>query len=176
MVFLMLNRKPLRLSHYDYRQNGAYFVTLCTHHQACLFGHVANGSIILNDVGRMIMHWYEELHYHYHPSVYNDACIIMPNHLHAIIVIDHDTVGADLCVGPMMKPYLPTIMQWFKTMTTNAYIVGVKHHNWPVFDKTLWQRGYYDHIIRDEADLTRIREYMMANPARWLLKEEGGGR
>jgi REP element-mobilizing transposase RayT len=58
-------------------------------------------------------------------------------------------------------------VQWFKTMTTNAYIHGVRESGWPPFDRRLWQRDYYEHIVRNEADLARIRNYIIANPARW---------
>jgi len=62
---------------------------------------------------------------------------------------------------------LHQIVQWFKTMTTNEYIRGVKTSGWSPFDGKLWQRNYYEHIIRDEADLTRIRNYIASNPLRW---------
>ena len=66
---------------------------------------------------------------------------------------------------------LPTVIQWFKTMTTNMYIRGVKYHNWPPFNKKLWQRNYYEHIIRNEDDLRMIREYIHFNPLGWAEDE-----
>jgi hypothetical protein len=110
----------------------------------------------------------------------------MPNHVHFIVV----NVGADLRVCPdcaggltgehdgdkgehMGSPLrvggssLPRIVQWFKTMTTNAYIDGVKSHGWSPFHKRLWQRNYYEHIVRSDADLAHIQQYIKSNPALW---------
>jgi REP element-mobilizing transposase RayT len=67
---------------------------------------------------------------------------------------------------------LPAIMQWFKTMTTNAYIKGVRQHGWTPFRGKLWQRSYYEHIVRDRRDLDRIRIYIQQNPARWYFDRE----
>ena len=105
----------------------------------------------------------------------------MPNHCHGIVVIP---VGADLRVGPGSKGArtthqgthagapLPTVIQWFKTMTTNDYIRGVKAVSWPSFNGRLWQRNYYEHIIRDEDSLNRIRQYIVDNSARWAFDRE----
>ena len=93
-------------------------------------------------------------------------------------------VGADLCVGPSKtgehigSPLpinaipLSRIMQWFKTMTTNAYIRGVKQYHWPPFAGKLWQRNYYEHIIRNEKDYERIFNYIVTNPVNWAEDEE----
>ena len=84
------------------------------------------------------------------------------------------SVGADPCVCPSENdddrhPIMPLhrVVQWFKTMTTNAYIRSVKQEQWPSFHQRLWQRNYYEHIIRDEKELTRIREYILENPMNW---------
>jgi len=74
--------------------------------------------------------------------------------------------------GPNNKKYnatIPKMVDWFKTMTTNGYIHGVKNHHWPRFDRKLWQKNYWDHIIRSEADLIRIRKYIINNPAKWEI-------
>jgi REP element-mobilizing transposase RayT len=87
--------------------------------------------------------------------------------------LSHLAVGADLRVGsgPVCAP-LPTILQWFKTMTTNEYIRGVKEFNWPRFDGKLWQRSYYDHVIHNDVNLLRIRQYIRDNPSSWEKDEE----
>ena len=99
----------------------------------------------------------------------------MPNHLHGVIKI----VGADPCVRPEPVEYsgapLPKIVQWFKTMTTNAYIRGVKKYGWPQFPGKLWQRSFYEHVIRNDDDLNSIREYIVSNPIRWALDRENPG-
>jgi putative transposase len=160
----------MRLTGYDYSQAGAYFMTVCTQHRECLFGNVIDGVMVLNEAGRMVIDWYFEIESKY-PVVYCDDYVVMPNHIHFVLF----NVGDDLRVVPQFlagehtgSP-LPTIIQWFKTMTTNAYIRGIKNQGWKPFNGKLWQRGYYDHIVRNEADLDRIREYIFNNPAQWAV-------
>ena len=94
-----------------------------------------------------------------------------------------DPVGADLCVcpddcrhgrtaGEHTGSPLHRVIQWFKTMTTNEYICGVKQHGWTPFPGKLWQRNYYEHIVRNENEMARIREYIMNNPAQWAADKE----
>ncbi len=108
--------------------------------------------------------------------------VVMPNHIHGIIVI----VGADLRVRPdrtdtdnegaHIGAPLPKIVQWFKTMTTNEYIIGVKQHGWPPFHSKLWQRNYYERIIRNDTELDRVRQYIHDNPLNWDTDEENLNR
>jgi len=150
----------------------------------------------LNDAARMIERWWFELNRKF-PTAETDEFVIMPNHFHGIVVI---SVGADLRVGPVSKGArtahqgahtgaplpdsrpanqathagvsLPTVIQWFKTMTTNEYIRGIKAASWPSFNGRLWQRNYYEHAIRDEDSLNRIRQYIVDNPVRWAFDRE----
>ncbi|MFH1691268.1 MAG: transposase [Candidatus Omnitrophota bacterium] len=184
----------MRLKYYDYAQQGAYFVTVCVNDRKCVFGDVLNDNMVLNDAGKMVDKWWRELSKKYN-VVLIDEHKIMPNHLHGIIVIvDQCNVGADLCVRPVNgnngyannnnmeivkgrtrrcapTPMIGTIVQWFKTMSTNEYIRNVKTNNWPPFIIRLWQRNYYEHVIRDESDLVRIREYIVNNPVHWERDE-----
>ena len=110
--------------------------------------------------------------------------MVMPNHFHGTVVIAGTNVGADLGVGPVQKGAqvgqqgahagapLPTVMQWFKTMTTNEYMRGVKTRGWALFQGKLWQRNYYEHVIRDDDSLNRIRQYILDNPVRWAFDRE----
>ncbi len=169
------HRRSIRLKDYDYTQAGAYFITVCTKDRACLFGEVVGSDMRLNDAGQMIEKWWLELN-HKFPTLKTDACMVMPNHVHGI-AITTETVGADLRVGPDMRGAhtgapLPTVAQWFKTMTTNEYIRGVKQFGWLPFCGHLWQRNYYEHIIRNEESLSRIRQYILDNPARWAFDRE----
>ncbi|MDD3926145.1 MAG: hypothetical protein PHT33_05760 [bacterium] len=163
---------------YDYSQAGAYFITICTQNRECLFGDVTDGRMVANDVGRMIERWWGKLSNKF-SFAKNDEYMVMPNHFHGIVII----VGADLCVCPdprcaQCEPGahtgapLPAIVQWFKTMTTNEYICCVKRHGWQPFAGRLWQRNYYEHIIRDDDELNRAREYITNNPAQWELDRE----
>ena len=174
------HRRSLRLKGYDYTQTGAYFVTLYTHNRACLFGAVLDGKVQLNDAGEMVEHWWFELKQKF-ATVETNEFVIMPNHCHGIVIISDGLVGADLCVGPVpegahtgapLRPRLSTVIQWFKTMTTNHYIRSVKTGAWPRFNGRLWQRNYYEHVIRNEGSLNRIRQYILDNPARWQFDRE----
>lgn len=182
-----LVRKSIRLRDYDYAQVGAYFVTIVTQGRACLLGDVVNGEMHLSDAGRMIERWWLELNRKF-PAVDTDIFVIMPNHFHGIVVISDTIVGADLCVGLLSAKThadqegahigapLPKIVQWFKTMTTNGYIAGVKTQGWSPFSGRLWQRGYYEHVVRGENELNRIREYIANNPLQWELDQENPWR
>lgn len=172
------HRRSIRLKNYDYTQPGAYFVTICTQKRLCLFGNVVDGHMVLNDGGQMVKKWWMELPNKY-PTIQTDAHVVMPNHFHGVVVI----VGADLRVcpnddgenqkhlnqkqGAHTGAPLPTILQWFKTMTTNAYIQGVKQNGWPPFMGKLWQRNYYEHIVRNDGELNIIHTYIHNNPRNW---------
>ena len=196
-IFMIYNpeihhRRSIRLKGYDYSQKGAYFVTICTRDRHCLFGDVEQGEMILNDAGNMIKTWWLAIPGKYR-HVELDECMIMPNHFHGIIGIIKN-VGADQCVCPDVclchDPYvpehfnetkkkgehtgspLPRIIQWFKTMTTNEYIRGIDAHGWKRFNGKLWQRNYYEHVIRTDKELNQIREYIVNNPMQWELDTE----
>ena len=106
-----------------------------------------------------------------------DAHIVMPNHLHGVIVINEDQGGhPSTALRAGSGSPLPSIIRWFKTMTTNAYMRSVRAGEVPPFKRRLWQRGYYEHIVRDEEDWSRIREYIENNPLHWEDDEENLAR
>ena len=152
------HRRSVRLRGYDYAQAGWYFVTVCTQDHVCLFGRVTGGHMELNAPGRMIHTAWEHLPDHHH-NVEVDAFIVMPNHVHAIIVLFPTGDGRALS--------LADVVRGFKTFTTRQYAVGVKRNGWPPFSGRLWQRSYYEHIIRHERSLNKIRQYIVDNPAQW---------
>ena len=98
--------------------------------------------------------------------------IVMPNHVHGVIMI----LSTDPLEIDPSTPKLSQIMRWFKTRTTNDYILGVRTEGWPRYPGKLWQTGFYDHIVRDEPTLERIRSYIAANPSRWPWDEENPRR
>jgi len=178
------HRRSIRLTGYDYSQCGYYFITVCTQGRRCLFGGIEKGRMILNDAGKMIGRWWNELKNKY-ANIEIDEYVIMPNHCHGIINIV-GTVGADLGVchdnildeqikkgegehtdSPLQGRPIYKMVQWFKTMTTNEYIRNVKQNHWEPFEGKLWQRNYYEQIVRDEISLRRIREYIINNPYQW---------
>ena len=180
------HRHSIRLGCYDYSQDGWYFVTMCTQNHACMFGNIVNDQMQLNDAGVMVRTWWRKVGGKF-PSVRTDEYIIMPNHFHGIVNI----VGAAPCGRPIIgnntasgqphgksgqprgvAPTLGDIVNWFKTMTTNQYIRGVKQNRWPAFAGRLWQRNYYEHILRNEEELNHIRQYIADNPLNWRADEE----
>lgn len=175
-------RKTIRLNGYDYSQAGLYFITVCTQNRLCLFGGIENGEMILNDAGRMIHHQWEELAHRFDPIRLHEF-IVMPNHFHGIIEI---SVGVPL-VGTRKdnrattrdcpdkndgdfekKPTVGEMVGAFKSLTTNSYIRNGKQNDWPRFAKKMWQRNYYEHVIRDEKQYCQIAEYIQTNPMKWL--------
>jgi putative transposase len=251
------NRRSIRLAGYDYASPGAFFVTIVAQGRACLFGKIVDGEIHLNDAGRMVWRWWEELGRKFSNCV-PGAFVVMPNHVHGVVqIVDddfsggrgfggndgaggHDDLGAHdnsgaydnpgAHTGAPLRIYpgsddsgahddpgandnsgarddlgaydnsgahigaplpdageyddsgahtgapLPEIVQWFKTMTTNEYIRGVKSCAWTPFIGKLWQRNYYDHIVHDEAALSRIEQYILDNPRRWAMDDENPDR
>ena len=166
-------RRSLRLKDYDYTQSGAYFVTICAQRKSCLFGRIVNDAMQLNDAGEMIQQVWHELPSHY-PGVDIDAFVVMPNHVHGIIVLESEpgqAPGAALTdQGSTMS--LGDVVHRFKSLTTAQYRHGVKTKGWRTFPRQLWQRDYYEHVIRNEEELNRIRQYIIANPVQWALDRE----
>ena len=182
------HRRSIRLPDYDYSTPGAYFVTVCTHDRECLFGEVADGGMVLNEYGKIVASCLQRIPTHF-KHIQLDKYVVMPNHVHVILHI----VGAKpwaspeygRCVvvpGEAGQPFasplpngtvsgsLGAVMQNFKSVSTR-HINTLSHTpGLPV-----WQCNYYEHVIRDERDLTAIRGYMANNPARWLLDENHAG-
>ncbi|MCL5995635.1 MAG: transposase [Chloroflexi bacterium] len=159
-------RHSIRLQNYDYAQAGAYFVTICVQDRRLLLASAP--------VHNMLERWWSELPHRF-ATIELDAFVVMPNHVHGIVVMT-EAAGTDE-VSQIVA--LPAILQWFKTMTTNEYIRGVKQRGWTSFEGHLWQRSYWDHVIRDAGDLARLRAYIASNPAHWnedaLRQARSGG-
>ena|SRR5665647_1670903 len=247
MSSLLPRRKHIRLKGYDYSQTGLYFITVCVQARLCLFGNVQGGEMILNDAGRMVERWYDEIERKY-PDKRCHNMVVMPNHFHCIIEMigKHDIdagndinadahadgfdianhtdahVGAPLRGRPINKnmrpvnengrpndgnvcpvnkngqPYnenvqpinentcqqneipekygiqnirygatISDVMDWFKTMTTNEYIRCVKQLGWKRYNRKLWQRNFYEHIILTPEAYERIADYIDENPSKW---------
>lgn len=171
------NRQSIRLKNYDYSQSGLYFVTICTENRENVFGEIVDGKMVLNNVGNMIEKWWNKIPERF-DTVELDKFQIMPNHIHTIIHIvgagfmparnkrATTMVRATTRVAPTTV-VLGDIIGAFKSLTTHEYVMGVKNNGWKPFDKRLWQRNYYENIIRTENDLNKIREYIKTNPQIW---------
>jgi len=148
--------RNLRLRTYDYGQPGGYFVTICTQHRRPLFGEVMDGEMHLNRAGEMALAVWQSLTERF-PCIALDAFIVMPNHVHGILLILEEQEGQDL----------GRIVGTFKSLTTRFYMDGVRTSDWPPFDRRLWQINYYEHVIRGDSSLEQIRTYILGNAARW---------
>ena len=132
------HRRSIRLKGYDYAQPGVYFVTICVQHRECLFGTIVDGEMRLNDAGQMVESWWNRLPGKF-PTIETDEFVVMPNHVHGIIaIVEPGGVVANPCVRPRSgqthgSATFGKTVQWFKTMTTNAYIRGVKQDGWELF-------------------------------------------
>ena len=187
-------RRRLRLRHYDYSQAGAYAVTICTNGGALLFGRVSDGAMHLNAAGRVVERVWDGLPEHY-PHVGLDAFVVMPDHVHGVIVLADVRLpgeagfeinrempaGIDVSTGRRVghrptptkrkastRHGLSEVVRGFKSFSAkrvNALrgMTGI----------AVWQRGFYEHVVRNEDDLNRIREYIVGNPVRWSMKREG---
>ena len=166
------NRRSIRLKKYDYSVSGAYFVTICTKDKKCLFGEVVNGETILSKEGQIVREeWLETANVR--PYVSLDQSVVMPNHFHGVLWIERDGGGTARCAptvqqfGKAVSKSLPAIIRGFKSAVTNRINVLRNAPGAPV-----WQRNFYEHVIRDDESLNRIREYIINNPQRWNLDRE----
>ena len=180
------HRRSIRLSGYDYSQSGAYFVTICSYQRQCVFGDIVNGQMHLNQYGDIVADTYQWLCQRY-PFLHLDEWIIMPNHFHAIMVIaDQSYINTDKpCRGgsrtaptnyqrqtdttinhrnstAKRKP-LGRLIGAFKTVSTKKINILRDAPGTP-----LWQRNYYEHIIRNEQAMDKIRQYIINNLISWV--------
>lgn len=190
-MVMRYNRRSLRLKHYDYSRAGYYFITIVAQNREHLFGEMVDGNVVLSLAGEMVNTlWYEIMNDF--QNVYLHEFIIMPNHIHGIVEImnndnNANTVGVPLVgtldtantIGIHDKntsisrapikgaPTVGNVIGAFKSKTTNEYIKMVKNKTLPPFQKRIWQRNYYEHVIHDENDYMRIAEYIINNPITW---------
>ena len=155
-------RRTIRLQGYDYSQAGAYFVTICTQNREYLFGEIVNNEMRLNNVGRVVTDSWVWLAQYNH--VLLDEFVVMPNHVHGIIMITDNCRGSSRTAPTGNRKPLGRLIGAFKTVSTKSInklcqTPGTK----------LWQRNYWEHIVRNEPELNRIREYIHNNPVQWGL-------
>ena len=208
-------RKSIRLKHYDYALAGAYFVTICTADKRCIFGRIVGEEMQLNELGRIVDTCWRQIPEHFQ-SVELDEFIIMPNHLHGIIILQDNTCRGAACsaretderrgtacsarvssrgvarnaremgerrgaacstretrpVTPLMRPRtLSTIIRSFKSAVSKS-----AREQKQVGSEPLWQRNFFERIIRNDDGLGKAREYIVTNPLRWHLDKENPDR
>jgi len=166
-------RKQIRLKRWDYSDSGWYFITICTQGRKKIFGDIRDNRIIFNSHGNIISNVWLNIQNKFN-NVEIDEFQIIPNHIHGIIVIRNTKpfVGAkfispetygnlkgDLKIAPTTKTSLSMIIKWFKSIST----INIRK----TINVFQWQKSFYDHIIRNEFDLNRIRQYIRDNPINW---------
>ena len=171
-------RRSIRLKEYDYSQEGAYFVTVCTQKHYCLFGKIVDGAMLLNQFGEIVHNeWMRTAIAR--PNAAIDSFIVMPNHLHGIIIINEYNIRRG---DPAGRPYTPmprgpssnsigAMVGQFKSLATKRV-----HALRGTPGERVWQRNYYEHVIRNDADLNDIRQYILDNPVKWDTEEENSTR
>jgi len=178
-------RRSIRLRGYDYAQAGAYFVTIVTKDRMCLFGEIVGDEMRPNQFGRIVEATWSALPEHY-SGVECDVFMVMPNHVHGIIALVDDDGGGATDVGAGLKPArgvaaapnsvragfkpaptLPEIVRAFKTFSARRV-----NELRATPGTTVWQRNYYEHVVRGENELDRIREYIANNPLQWEMDRE----
>ena len=165
------HRRSIRLPEYDYSQEGMYFITLCTHERVPRFGTITDGEMELNDIGRMVGEWYHLLEEKY-PHIVCREYVIMPNHFHCIIQIKQEDApcrgipcGCPNTEHIPQRPTLGQIIGGFKSITSNECLRIYKEREETL--GKLWQRNYYEHIIRDQRSYEEIVAYIIENPIHW---------
>ena len=162
------HRRSIRLRGYDYRQAGAYFVTVVTHQRQCLFGEIVDGETRVSRYGHTVREeWLRSAEIRCEIEL--DAFVVMPNHIHGIVVIRHQStdVGAHgrapLPPAPHRPPRsLGSFVAGFKSATTKRINEIRRTPGLPV-----WQRNYYEHVIRNDDELNHVRQYIIDNPGHW---------
>ena len=168
-------RRSPRLPGYDYGAVGAYFVTVCVQDGRCLFGNIVDGVMRPNDAGRMAECCWLDIPAHF-PRVEVDVFVVMPNHVHGILCITEPAPetgagaerpvkgrprGTSKTIGSVIRGFKIGVTTWMR-----QHAPGL----------TVWQRNYYEHVVRNQEDLHRIREYIVNNPARWAEDWENPAR
>ncbi|MBF0219052.1 MAG: hypothetical protein HQL49_05925 [Gammaproteobacteria bacterium] len=177
------HRRSIRLQGYDYSQAGAYFVTICTHNRECLFGEIVDGEMRLNEAGNIARQCWDDIPIHF-PQVDLDEFVVMPNHIHGIVVITGNVGAKNFSpqpqpnFSPQPQPNFSPLPQPTRPCGTSKTIgsivrgfkIGVTkwmRNNTPIYD--VWQRNYWEQIVRNTPELNRIREYIHNNPVQWEL-------
>ncbi|PKO12697.1 MAG: transposase [Chloroflexi bacterium HGW-Chloroflexi-10] len=192
---LQKNRRSIRLQDYDYTQPGLYFITICTYERECIFGSIINEEMTLTDAGQIALDTWNEIPQHFQ-NVETDAFIIMPNHIHGIIAILDNPVRATHAspsehasphpsgpkprsIGAIIGSYKSAVSKRIHSLDAihddfvrATHASPIEHASPPKQSSPIWHRNYYEHIIRSEPDLDRIREYIESNPANWTLDTE----
>lgn len=156
------HRHSIRLKGYDYSSPGYYFIPSCTQNRICLFGKIINGQMILSSPGNLVKEQWELLPQRFN-NIRIDEFVVMPDHFHGILQIISDEKSVE---SSDIKT-VGDIIGAFHSIVTVEYIRMDKMNKWPPFNRRIWQRNYWEHIIRNELALFRIRNFIRNNPKNW---------
>lgn len=159
-------RRSIRLPYHDYASAGVYYVTICTAQRQCILGEIVDDTVMLSTVGCVVDECWQWLAQQY-PYIELDEYVVMPNHLHGILVISDNRRGGSRTAPTTDNKSLGRLVGAFKTVSTKR--VNILRH---APGAQLWQRNDYEHIVRDEDDWNRIRAYIQHNPGRWAADHE----
>jgi REP element-mobilizing transposase RayT len=172
---ILSGRHSIRLKGFDYSRAGIYDITICTQNRLCIFGDIERGLMVLNRLGLLVQENWRNIPKHWQSVDLLEYCV-MPNHVHGIIVIKHDggrKKGTLKCApkggekteafGKSTRGSIPTIIKTFKAGVTRQVRMSPMRE---IYDQ-IWQRGYYEHIIRSESDLRKKINYIKTNPQNW---------
>ncbi len=175
------HRKSIRLDGYDYSSTGAYFVTLVAFQRQCLFGEIVDDQMILSSIGKIVHEeWFSSLNIRKEIRLASEDFVVMPNHIHGVVqIVEGEIVGAHGMRPshenqggrrpPLQRPprSLSSFIAGFKSSVTKRAMARDD-----TISGSIWQRNYYEHIIRDEREWNRIRAYIQTNPINWTRDEE----
>jgi REP element-mobilizing transposase RayT len=176
------HRRSVRLKGYDYSQAGIYFITICTQNRECLLGEIINEAMKLSQFGSIAQQQWFEIEKRF-PDIELDEFVVMPNHIHGILI--HKFVGAPLAgaqnandkIQTTVKgaPVLGSVIGGYKSLVIHHCLQHIKDSDSKIALGKFWQRNYHEHIIRNEASLEKIREYVVNNPINWPVDELNPG-
>jgi REP element-mobilizing transposase RayT len=178
------HRRSIRLTEYNYTLAGAYFITIVTHERECLFGEITNGEMNQNKFGLIAQQMWDKLPARFR-NVEMGAFVVMPNHVHGIILLDgtrRGIVESATDSGDRVTRYAPTTDRQFGKMIPGSIPAIVRAHKSSVAyrinlmrglrNTPIWQRNYYEHILRNADEANRIHLYIESNPSNWADDEE----
>ena len=160
------HRRSIRLEGYDYSQEGMYFVTICTVNKNCIFGNITDGEMVLNEMGTIVYNEWLQTPV-IRKSIDLDVFVVMPNHIHGIIILrsgvcNEGVYKEGVCNTPLQSPTIGSIVRGYKSSVTGKINALNKTRG-----VVVWQKNYWEHIIRDLQTYTTISEYIINNPINW---------
>ncbi len=174
-----------RLSSRDYAANGYYFITICTHNRECGLGKIVNGRMLLSETGEIVLREWNKS-FEIRRELYCDCFVIMPNHIHAVVVIDkndhddntvetHSRASLQNTGRASLRQNDPKSgVALLRPRSVSSFVAGFKSSATKQINEyrhtpgmPVWQPRFHDHIIRNENELNRIRQYILHNPAKW---------